>query len=166
MTFDPFMYLSLPLQFASTRSMTIVVFTCDGSAPPTPYTVSVPKQGRCRDLIQALSNACSLRKEERLLIAEVCYKCPVWASIFRCVLSCKQIYIFSLHCICRYEITGSILFLRIQCFSFLLLKMMITWQFIGFQNWKKGQVIFNLCIAVKTCKQRKNISYICFLLER
>ena len=94
MTFDPFMYLSLPLQFASTRSMTIVVFTCDGSAPPTPYTVSVPKQGRCRDLIQALSNACSLRKEERLLIAEVCYKCPVLASIFRCVLSCKQIYIF------------------------------------------------------------------------
>ncbi|CAM0873691.1 unnamed protein product [Alopecurus aequalis] len=70
-TFDPFMYLSLPLQFASTRSMTIVVFTCDGSAPPTLYTVSVPKQGRCRDLIQALSNACSLRKEERLLIAEI-----------------------------------------------------------------------------------------------
>ncbi|KAM0892059.1 hypothetical protein ACQ4PT_026009 [Festuca glaucescens] len=70
-TFDPFMYLSLPLQFASTRSMTVVLFTCDGSAPPTLYTVSVPKQGRCRDLIQALSNACSLRKEERLLIAEI-----------------------------------------------------------------------------------------------
>lgn len=70
-TFDPFMYLSLPLQFASTRSMTVVVFTCDGSAPPIPYTVSVPKQGRCRDLIQALSNACSLRNEERLLIAEI-----------------------------------------------------------------------------------------------
>ncbi|KAK1585729.1 hypothetical protein QYE76_067043 [Lolium multiflorum] len=70
-TFDPFMYLSLPLQFASTRSITVVLFTCDGSAPPTLYTVSVPKQGRCRDLIQALSNACSLRKEERLLIAEI-----------------------------------------------------------------------------------------------
>lgn len=77
-TFDPFMYLSLPLQFASTRSMTVVVFTCDGSAPPIPYTVSVPKQGRCRDLIQALSNACSLRNEERLLIAEVCYKIPIF----------------------------------------------------------------------------------------
>lgn len=70
-TFDPFMYLSLPLQFASTRSMTVVVFTCDGSAPPTPYTVSVPKQGRCRDLIQALSSACSLKNEEKLLIAEI-----------------------------------------------------------------------------------------------
>ena len=73
-TFDPFMYLSLPLQFASTRSMTVVVFSCDGSAPPTPFTVSVPKQGRCRDLFHALSNSCSLRNGERLLIAEVCHK--------------------------------------------------------------------------------------------
>ncbi|TVU25493.1 hypothetical protein EJB05_27992 [Eragrostis curvula] len=70
-TFDPFMYLSLPLQFASNRSMTVVVFSCDGSAPPTPFTVSVPKQGRCRDLLQALSNACSLRNGEKLLIAEI-----------------------------------------------------------------------------------------------
>ncbi|KAL6593371.1 hypothetical protein ACP70R_049026 [Stipagrostis hirtigluma subsp. patula] len=70
-TFDPFMYLSLPLQFASTRSMTVVIFSCDGSAPPTPFTVSVPKQGRCRDLLQALGNACSLRNGERLLIAEI-----------------------------------------------------------------------------------------------
>ncbi|XP_062197041.1 ubiquitin carboxyl-terminal hydrolase 5-like isoform X2 [Phragmites australis] len=70
-TFDPFMYLSLPLQFASTRSMTVVVFSCDGSAPPTPFTVSVPKQGRCRDLFHALSNSCSLRNGERLLIAEI-----------------------------------------------------------------------------------------------
>ncbi|KAL5203880.1 hypothetical protein ABZP36_008751 [Zizania latifolia] len=70
-TFDPFMYLSLPLQFTSTRSITVMVFTFDGSNPPTSYTVNVPKQGRCRDLIQALSNACSLRNGERLLIAEI-----------------------------------------------------------------------------------------------
>ncbi|KAL6875597.1 hypothetical protein ACP4OV_013110 [Aristida adscensionis] len=70
-TFDPFMYLSLPLQFASTRSMTLVIFSFDGSAPPAPFTVSVPKQGRCRDLLQALGNACSLRNGERLLIAEI-----------------------------------------------------------------------------------------------
>uniref|UniRef100_A0A0E0HFB5 Ubiquitin carboxyl-terminal hydrolase n=1 Tax=Oryza nivara TaxID=4536 RepID=A0A0E0HFB5_ORYNI len=70
-TFDPFMYLSLPLQFTSTRSMTVMVFTFDGSTPPTPYTVNVPKQGRCRDLIQAISNACSLRNGERLVIAEI-----------------------------------------------------------------------------------------------
>lgn len=70
-TFDPFMYLSLPLQSATTRSMTITVFTCDGSAPPAACTVTVPKQGRCRDLIQALSNACSLKPDEKLLLAEV-----------------------------------------------------------------------------------------------
>ncbi|GJN13067.1 hypothetical protein PR202_ga31400 [Eleusine coracana subsp. coracana] len=70
-TFDPFMYLSLPLQFASNRSITVMVFSCDGSVPPTPYTVSVPKQGRCRDLLHALSNACSLTNGEKLLIAEI-----------------------------------------------------------------------------------------------
>jgi hypothetical protein len=76
-TFDPFMYLSLPLQFASNRSMTVMVFSCDGSAPPTPFTVSVPKQGRCRDLLQALSNSCSLTSGEKLLIAEVCHICSL-----------------------------------------------------------------------------------------
>ncbi|KAL8516501.1 hypothetical protein ACS0TY_014953 [Phlomoides rotata] len=70
-TFDPFMYLSLPLQSATTRSMTVTVFTCDGSALPAAYTVTVPKQGRCRDLIQALSNACSLQLNEKLLLAEI-----------------------------------------------------------------------------------------------
>ncbi|KAK4486800.1 hypothetical protein RD792_006610 [Penstemon davidsonii] len=70
-TFDPFMYLSLPLQSATTRSMTVTVFTCDGSALPAAYTVTVPKQGRCRDLIQALSNASSLQLSEKLLLAEV-----------------------------------------------------------------------------------------------
>lgn len=70
-TFDPFMYLSLPLQSTITRAMTVTVFTCDGSALPTPFTVTVPKQGRCRDLIQALSNACSLKPSEKLLLVEV-----------------------------------------------------------------------------------------------
>ncbi|XP_010929801.2 ubiquitin carboxyl-terminal hydrolase 5 isoform X1 [Elaeis guineensis] len=70
-TFDPFMYLSLPLQSASARTMTVTVFTSDGSALPTPCTVSVPKQGRCKDLIQALSNACSLKNGEKLLLAQI-----------------------------------------------------------------------------------------------
>ncbi|KAJ6801470.1 ubiquitin carboxyl-terminal hydrolase 5 [Iris pallida] len=70
-TFDPFMYLSLPLQSASSRTMTIVVFATDGSALPTPYTVSVPKQGRCKDLIQSLSTACSLKNGEKLLLAQI-----------------------------------------------------------------------------------------------
>ncbi|KAL3649237.1 ubiquitin-specific protease [Castilleja foliolosa] len=70
-TFDPFMYLSLPLQPATSRSMTVTVFTCDGSDLPAAYTVTVPKQGRCRDLSQALSNACSLQLNEKLLLAEI-----------------------------------------------------------------------------------------------
>ncbi|KAF7803975.1 ubiquitin carboxyl-terminal hydrolase 5 [Senna tora] len=70
-TFDPFMYLSLPLQSTTTRTMTVTVFTCDGTALPSAFTVTVPKQGRCRDLIQALSNACSLKHTERLLLVEI-----------------------------------------------------------------------------------------------
>ncbi|XP_078441070.1 ubiquitin-specific protease 5 [Wolffia australiana] len=70
-TFDPFMYLSLPLQSAHSRSMTVTVFASDGSAPPTPCTVSVPKQGRCKDLTQAISTACSVKNGERILLAEI-----------------------------------------------------------------------------------------------
>ncbi|XP_052875942.1 ubiquitin carboxyl-terminal hydrolase 5 isoform X2 [Gossypium arboreum] len=70
-TFDPFMYLSLPLQFATTRSMTITIFTCDGSALPSTCTITVPKQGRYRDLIQAVSNACSLKQTEEIKLVEI-----------------------------------------------------------------------------------------------
>ncbi|KAL1541002.1 ubiquitin-specific protease [Salvia divinorum] len=70
-TFDPFMYLSLPLQSTATRSMTVTIFTCDGSALPAAYTLTVPKHGRCRDLIQSLSIACSLQFNEKLLLAEI-----------------------------------------------------------------------------------------------
>ncbi|KAM7257841.1 hypothetical protein ACFE04_013582 [Oxalis oulophora] len=70
-TFDPFMYLSLPLQSTTTRTMTVTVFTSNGSVQPSTCTVTVPKQGRCRDLIQALSNACSLKPDEELKLAEV-----------------------------------------------------------------------------------------------
>ncbi|KAJ4951929.1 hypothetical protein NE237_028761 [Protea cynaroides] len=70
-TFDPFMYLSLPLPSTATRSMTITVFYGDGSALPMPYTVSVLKHGCYKDLTQALSNACCLKSDENILLAEV-----------------------------------------------------------------------------------------------
>ncbi|KAG8374513.1 hypothetical protein BUALT_Bualt10G0002800 [Buddleja alternifolia] len=70
-TFDPFMYLSLPLPSTATRSMTITVFYGDGSGLPMPFTVTVLKQGCCKDLIQALSVASCLRSDEYLLLAEV-----------------------------------------------------------------------------------------------
>ncbi|KAJ0971167.1 hypothetical protein J5N97_019126 [Dioscorea zingiberensis] len=70
-TFDPFMYLSLPMPSAIMRKMTVTVFSGDGSALPMPYTVTVSKNGCCRDLVQALSIACCLKSYEALLIAEV-----------------------------------------------------------------------------------------------
>ncbi|KAL6988146.1 ubiquitinyl hydrolase 1 [Sarracenia purpurea var. burkii] len=70
-TFDPFMYLSLPLPSTTMRTMTVTVLSTDGTTLPSPVTVTVPKYGRCRDLVQALNTACSLRDDELLLIAEI-----------------------------------------------------------------------------------------------
>ncbi|KAI7750590.1 hypothetical protein M8C21_022499 [Ambrosia artemisiifolia] len=70
-TFDPFMYLSLPLQSTTTRTMTVTVFSCDGSGVPASCTVIVPKQGRCRDLVQAVSRACGLKQNEKVFLAEI-----------------------------------------------------------------------------------------------
>lgn len=70
-TFDPFMYLSLPLPSTVTRTMTVTVFYSDGSGLPMPYTVTVLKHGYIKDLTQALESACCLRIDEYLLLAEV-----------------------------------------------------------------------------------------------
>lgn len=65
------MYLSLPLPSTMTRSMTVTVVGTDGNSKPLPYTVTVPKNGKCADLVQALSTACSLEVDETLLMVEV-----------------------------------------------------------------------------------------------
>ncbi|XP_023770478.1 ubiquitin carboxyl-terminal hydrolase 9 [Lactuca sativa] len=70
-TFDPFMYLSLPLPSTATRSMTVTVFYGDGSSLPMPFTVTVSKHGCCKDLFQALCTACCLESDETLILAEV-----------------------------------------------------------------------------------------------
>uniref|UniRef100_A0A1J3FN28 Ubiquitin carboxyl-terminal hydrolase n=1 Tax=Noccaea caerulescens TaxID=107243 RepID=A0A1J3FN28_NOCCA len=70
-TFDPFMYLTLPLPSSRTRSMTVAVFYGDGSRLWTPYTVTVPKDGCIRDLSTALGTACCLNDDECLLLAEI-----------------------------------------------------------------------------------------------
>ncbi|VVB02942.1 unnamed protein product [Arabis nemorensis] len=70
-TFDPFMYLSLPLQFNTTRAITVTVFSYDKTALPSTITVNVAKQGRCRDLTHALASACSLKPSEELKLAEI-----------------------------------------------------------------------------------------------
>ncbi|KAI3704209.1 hypothetical protein L1987_74424 [Smallanthus sonchifolius] len=70
-TFDPFMYLSLPLPSTSMRTMTLTIVPSDGKAQPTPVTVTVPKQGKFEDLVRALGITCSLSGDETLMVAEV-----------------------------------------------------------------------------------------------
>ncbi|KAF7805767.1 ubiquitin carboxyl-terminal hydrolase 8 [Senna tora] len=70
-TFDPFMYLSLPLPSTTMRTMTLTVMSTDGTTQILPYTISVPKHGRFEDLIRTLSIACSLGSDETILVAEI-----------------------------------------------------------------------------------------------
>ncbi|KAL5830724.1 hypothetical protein ACOSQ3_016142 [Xanthoceras sorbifolium] len=70
-TFDPFMYLSLPLPSTTMRTMTLTVVSTDGTAQPSSYTITVPKNGKFEDLIKALSAACSVGVDETLLVAEI-----------------------------------------------------------------------------------------------
>ncbi|KAL4341711.1 hypothetical protein GQ457_08G001600 [Hibiscus cannabinus] len=70
-TFDPFMYLSLPLPSTTLRTMTVTVISTDGTSQPSPITVTVTKCGKFEDLIQALSAASSLGADETLLVAEI-----------------------------------------------------------------------------------------------
>ncbi|KAM7528247.1 hypothetical protein LguiB_031657 [Lonicera macranthoides] len=76
-TFDPFMYVSLPLPSTSMRTMTLTVVSTNGSTQPSPFTINVPKRGKFEDLIQALSTACSLGVDEALLVAEVYNNCII-----------------------------------------------------------------------------------------
>ncbi|XP_010535731.1 PREDICTED: ubiquitin carboxyl-terminal hydrolase 8 isoform X2 [Tarenaya hassleriana] len=70
-TFDPFMYLSLPLPCTSMRTMTLTVIRSDGSSLPVALTVNVPKFGKFEDLRKALVSACSLPEDETLMVAEI-----------------------------------------------------------------------------------------------
>lgn len=70
-TFDPFMYLSLPLPSTSMRTMTLTIVPTDGSAQPSSVTVTVPKQGNFEDLLRALGPTCFLGSDETLIVAEV-----------------------------------------------------------------------------------------------
>ncbi|KAK4480926.1 hypothetical protein RD792_011784 [Penstemon davidsonii] len=71
-TFDPFMYLSLPLPSTTLRKMTLTVLSIYGTTLPHPVTITVPNNGSFKDLVEALGKACSLRDDETLIIAEVC----------------------------------------------------------------------------------------------
>ncbi|KAG8092839.1 hypothetical protein GUJ93_ZPchr0012g18988 [Zizania palustris] len=58
--------------------MTITVLSTDCTTGPSPYPVSVPKSGDTKTIINALSNACSLRGNEHLLVAKVYNSSLIW----------------------------------------------------------------------------------------
>ncbi|CAI7903702.1 unnamed protein product [Closterium sp. NIES-53] len=70
-TFDPFMYLSLPLPCKATRSLHLMLLSSFGDQPPRALTVTVPRTGRILDLQRALAEACQLPPGERLHVAEI-----------------------------------------------------------------------------------------------
>ncbi|CAI5531070.1 unnamed protein product [Closterium sp. Naga37s-1] len=70
-TFDPFMYLSLPLPSKATRSLHLTLLSSFGDQPPRALTVTVPRTGRILDLQRALAEACQLPPGERLHVAEI-----------------------------------------------------------------------------------------------
>ncbi|KAJ1690524.1 hypothetical protein LUZ63_014679 [Rhynchospora breviuscula] len=70
-TFDPFMYLSLPLSASNTRTMTVTVISTNGTTEPSQHIISMLKSAQLKHLIQGLSASCSLRDDETLLIASV-----------------------------------------------------------------------------------------------
>jgi len=51
--------------------ITVTVFNGTGDALPMPFTVTVQKNGNCRDLTKALADVCCLKSSDVLLLAEV-----------------------------------------------------------------------------------------------
>lgn len=84
------MYLSLPLPSTTTRIMTLTVVSSitNGSTKPLPYTITVPKNGKFEDLIQALGAACALGSDETLLVAEVNFHDMFMDALLIKVVSC------------------------------------------------------------------------------
>lgn len=97
------MYLSLPLPSTTMRTITLTVLHTDGTALPFPVTVTVPKDGKCKDLVQALSAACCLRDDETFLVAEVCF-IAMWSTTYEVLVN----FGYSLH-ICKRQFTSRLI---------------------------------------------------------
>eukprot|EP00164_Ancoracysta_twista_P000126 GFYU01000183.1.p1 GENE.GFYU01000183.1~~GFYU01000183.1.p1 ORF type:complete len:1042 (-),score=289.47 GFYU01000183.1:66-3191(-) len=68
-TFDPFMYLSVPLPVKNERTIHVSVMKLDGSTPVR-YPIDVSKAGQMEDLRKSLADKCGIDKE-RLVLTEV-----------------------------------------------------------------------------------------------
>ena len=62
-TFDPFMYLSVPLPIKSTRDVQVIVMYRDPALKPVKYSLSVAKSGTISDLKQAIQQRTNIPAE-------------------------------------------------------------------------------------------------------
>lgn len=69
-TFDPFMYLSLPLPMKTTRLIPVTLFWLDQNKKPTKYGCEVQKYGTIMDLKESLGKLSGL-KPETIVICDV-----------------------------------------------------------------------------------------------
>lgn len=69
-TFDPFMYLSLPLPMKMTRTITVTFFPKNGAKTPIKFGVKLPKYGTVADLKTGLTDLCGV-VPDGLVITEV-----------------------------------------------------------------------------------------------
>lgn len=68
-TFDPYMYLSLPLPVETSRALNVTVFQ-EGKVP-TQYQVKVPKKGMLSEFRAAIAQMCGIEDAKRIVIFEV-----------------------------------------------------------------------------------------------
>lgn len=69
-TFDPFMYLSLPLPVEKNRIINITVYRAGNKQKPVKYAIKTPKKGLVKDLRKQLSDITGI-KAEHLVIADI-----------------------------------------------------------------------------------------------
>ena len=65
--FDPFMYLSLPLPSARTRTLSIIMVHIDGSSPPQQFSVELSKNESIGGLYKALSTMSDVALDEMVV---------------------------------------------------------------------------------------------------
>jgi ubiquitin carboxyl-terminal hydrolase 4/11/15 len=82
-TFDPFMYLSVPLPSFTTKKLSVMLFYQQGSTPPTKFCVSVPLGKTLEDVSDELSKMAGIRYENIVLSEN-------WKNMVYRVLSNKQ----------------------------------------------------------------------------
>lgn len=72
-TFDPFMYLTVPIPSETLRKINVKVYFLQKDKPPVKYGVMVDKDGQVKDLKLALSKLCGI-EPERLVLVDM-YRC-------------------------------------------------------------------------------------------